>query len=461
MPPKQPIDDDEHDYTNEPLPALGNARHHRANELEIRRIEIELRDHFAKTRLWKYEKVLGSGFFGTAILVGNKTRRFNSNYRRLVVKRAITDPGETELRNEINWLTRLRGAEHIVAIVASRDDAAVDPAAVAPREPLFARLFRSGNSGQVRKSRDPRRIDDELNLRGLAGYPVLVLEYLENGTFARLIDRTTQHQTHLPNRLLWSIFLCLTRACVGMAYPMNREGGRRNLPEVFPAEGGPPGDLMHRYLHAGNVVFGDVDSTSQEHALIPIAKFIDFGAAFESPEGTGPGFNIYDISILMLAIITKTRTPNFNEQCIYRDIWTEATEILPEGNGANYPNLDDDLRWLLARCFAIDDQDRPTLQQLLTEVENAVRTKTAGTFPFAQAPLETDAAIKTFLQNLVYNADVEANGANALEVAPQDEHMGPPFRRLRQLVRRGWNRMEESLTQGLQLDQSAHYFRLD
>ena len=38
--------------------------------------------------------------------------------------------------------------------------------------------------------------------------PVLALEYLENGTFTRLMNRARKHDVHLPNRMLWSLFLC-------------------------------------------------------------------------------------------------------------------------------------------------------------------------------------------------------------------------------------------------------------
>lgn len=50
-----------------------------------------------------------------------------------------------------------------------------------------------------------RRMD--YYLVGLTG-PVLVMEYLDNGTFRRLMERAKTHDIHLPNRLIWSFFLC-------------------------------------------------------------------------------------------------------------------------------------------------------------------------------------------------------------------------------------------------------------
>ncbi len=44
-------------------------------------------------------------------------------------------------------------------------------------------------------------------LVGLSG-PVVAMEYLENGTFMRLMDRARTSDIHLPNRMLWRLFLC-------------------------------------------------------------------------------------------------------------------------------------------------------------------------------------------------------------------------------------------------------------
>lgn len=44
-------------------------------------------------------------------------------------------------------------------------------------------------------------------LQGLTG-PVIALEYLANGDFWALIEKADNLQVQLPNRILWSIFLC-------------------------------------------------------------------------------------------------------------------------------------------------------------------------------------------------------------------------------------------------------------
>ena len=44
----------------------------------------------------------------------------------------------------------------------------------------------------------------------------MAVEYLRNGDLAHLAQRAV-HVAPFPNRVLWSFFLCLVRAAVGMA----------------------------------------------------------------------------------------------------------------------------------------------------------------------------------------------------------------------------------------------------
>lgn len=45
------------------------------------------------------------------------------------------------------------------------------------------------------------------SLIGLTG-PVIVLEYMDNGDTLRLHYRLMKHKVMLPNRVIWSFFLC-------------------------------------------------------------------------------------------------------------------------------------------------------------------------------------------------------------------------------------------------------------
>lgn len=82
----------------------------------------------------------------------------------------------------------MRGAEHIVRLIAHRDDRR---AYVTRRQ-----MRRAWNRGNVSGS-----------LIGLTG-PVIVLEYLDNGDISRLHYRLIKDNILLPNRVLWAFFLC-------------------------------------------------------------------------------------------------------------------------------------------------------------------------------------------------------------------------------------------------------------
>lgn len=75
-------------------------------------------------------------------------------------------------------------------LIASRDDREAEPSA---KRRAQARFF--------------RRTAVQESLEGLLG-PVAVMEYLENGELNRVFSRLTKREVLLPNRVLWSFFLC-------------------------------------------------------------------------------------------------------------------------------------------------------------------------------------------------------------------------------------------------------------
>ncbi|KAI0835626.1 hypothetical protein F5Y06DRAFT_275901 [Hypoxylon sp. FL0890] len=420
------------------------TRHRSYRPDEILRLRYEMMDHFENNLIWEFEKVLDSGAFGTTAVmrywpgeIKTKGLRPTRFHRRVVLKRALSIQGEAELRNEITWLSRMRGAEHIVAIILSRDDPAPAPGATdgdgnTERPSFLRRLFQQpANPRRLMKRFDPRRTDQEMNLAGLAGYPLLVLEYLPNGTLGRIIDRAIRYNAHIPNRLLWSFFLCLVRACVAMAYPMNLPVGRPTALETIPTGWGDPIHLTHQSLHCDNVVLGAPDYRFPEHGHAPVVKMIDLGAAQELSDH-GPFVNLEHVSRLMICLITKNREPNIRALGVYNDDFTLASEIVGPDNDEKYPLLDPDLRDLLARCMSTTRESRPGLQEMLRTVENAVKTKTPESFHFTVAPFEADAAIKIFLQRLVYDADIEPDNAEnaGREAETENEPAGRGLRNL-------------------------------
>lgn len=74
----------------------------------------------------------------------------------------------------------MRGAAHIVRLIADRD-------------------------AEERIGSGPPHITQ--SLIGLME-PVILMEYLENGSVDRLQNMMRRHEIMLPNRVLWSFFLC-------------------------------------------------------------------------------------------------------------------------------------------------------------------------------------------------------------------------------------------------------------
>ncbi|KAH9904321.1 kinase-like domain-containing protein [Xylariomycetidae sp. FL2044] len=367
-------------------------------EIQVQRRIDEIRTHFERqSSRYTFEGVLGRGGFGFTVKV--QERLGGGRSRRFAVKRAVDDSSARELRNEIAYLQRVNGAEHIARLIAYRDDTAPNRSGIRAR---LRRFFR-------RRQALTRRIPGAF-LMGLTG-PVLVIEYLENNTVRRLFQRAGARNRELPNRLLWAFFLCLVRAWVGLTYPrgQNVDPDAVSWLETVPTDGTPPSTIDHGDLHMSNIMLGSVGGPFPEHRLIPPLKFIDFGEATESE--TAADRTRFRIARLIVHLIAR-RMALINTAdtvgVLYNGVQTALREILdvPRGRGAQYPRLDDDLRDLLARCFAVQEGDRPSMQELLQITSDAVRDKTAAFYEPGR-PEETDDGIREVLQELVYDADVD------------------------------------------------------
>ncbi|RYP45664.1 hypothetical protein DL768_008008 [Monosporascus sp. mg162] len=372
-----------------------------SDEHGSKRVVDELRTHFSTVRRWEFETLLQEGAYGVVVRIKKKPGLFEG-VRRLAVKRALGEGEENQLRNEIKRLKKLRGAEHIVKIVAARDDTngtgkneingletndGGPETNIARRRKSRLKLWFASLMRLFKKHADHYLV-------GLNG-PVIAMEYLENGTFRRLMARAKTHDIHLPNLMLWSLFLC---PCVAMAYPIEAAEGEPNRLETIPKDGRQPSDLYHGDLHVGNLMLGDPGGSFPEHRIVPVAKFIDFGSRAEMEDGI-----IANLLKRMLNLIARGDVPVLRCKSTYKGIQTMATEILPTEDGHKYPMLDEELRDLLVRCLAIQPDNRPRLREMLQMVETAVKTKTAGEFaPYHTR--ETDEAIKNTLQLLVYDA---------------------------------------------------------
>lgn len=115
---------------------------------------------------------------------------------------------------------------------------------------------------------------------------------------------------HLPIEVLWHIFNCLVKGCIGMAYPPRKNtftamGGLQPeqgefgwpLPEALPPAGqaGRLDDIIHFDMDPSNMFIGD-DDASNPH--IPLVKVADFGVARSGQDtrrdaaNAGPPYNV-------------------------------------------------------------------------------------------------------------------------------------------------------------------------
>ncbi|KAI0454007.1 hypothetical protein F5B21DRAFT_525261 [Xylaria acuta] len=345
----------------------------------------EIQGYFETSSYWEYERLLGSGSFGLAVLLRQKGE-YGHHRHRMAVKVALDSSAE-QLRSEIMWL------KHIVQMLASCDNLAQ------PDQRLFQKLQHvppvmliGSSSGFIERTAFG-------SLAGIQG-PVLALEYLENGDMLSLFKRMLNDDVHLPNRMLWSLYLCLIRACIGMAYPISTPIGTPTILETIPNDGTPPQGITHNDIATRNVMLGTGDGL-EEHHQGHMFKLIDFGEADTTTDpNKGPPENLRVISayvafFINMADISQLRVVNYN------GFGTRAGQLLPQSWGDPYPWLDPDLAGLIAQCMYIDWKKRPTLQQALDRASNAVLNKTADSFPEPEE--ETDDAINQFVQECVFD----------------------------------------------------------
>ncbi|KAI0977066.1 kinase-like protein [Xylaria arbuscula] len=356
-----------------------------------------VQNDFQTSKYWEFEKVLGAGTFGLAVLLKEKDSAVNST-KRMTLKIAQSI-GTEQLQNEIYWLKRLHGAKHIVKMLASCDELVDHIGETEKRNAVMQAIDRVlAMSGKIDRIPPITAFDTLDSLWG----PALAIEYLENGDLWAFVQQLVQKGTIAPNRVLWSFFLCLVRACIGMANPIGSSLDEPSILETIPTDGRPPFQLSHDDISLRNIMLGSLDGLD-EHKASPPIKLIDFGTATEnSRDGESPmTTNITAVAQIIGDLIEReTMRERVAE---WRGKRTHAGILLPDPSGNDpYPLVDPELRDLLARCMYENGKDRPSLVELLNITSRAVLTKTPEMFP--DPTRETDAAIRQFWQELIYDA---------------------------------------------------------
>ncbi|KAI0908494.1 hypothetical protein F4824DRAFT_512605 [Ustulina deusta] len=317
-------------------------------ERQEEKVAIKVKTFFAEEPNYVFEKVAGTGAFGVTLCFRNEHAEPN-DHRTIAVKAATWS--NQDIGTEIKSLEPLIWAQHIVTII---------------KIPF--------------KSNETRWMNDN----------TIITEYLENGTLMNLKRRLGENYPprKLPNRILWAMFLCLVRGCIGMAYPPGNlrktpRGPRDQLLETLPRNSNarPPSKLEHGDLHEANIMIGDFDPI--EHRWFPVLKFIDFGLANEIDNAVAE--NILAIGEVMCGLIWASR---------------DITQLVNDKKGANIldRNLDSELLMLVAQCIETDPASRPSLSRLLSVIHPKLRQ----TYP--NIPEESDHYISQLVQKYILDA---------------------------------------------------------
>ncbi|KAI0467655.1 kinase-like domain-containing protein [Xylaria cf. heliscus] len=349
-------------------------------EENIQRLTEEQSNYFTEHHNFEFVRRLGLGSGAVALLFKEVEREApGPKTRNVVVKFAFSEyeyrnqQADDEIENERKWLTMLQGAEHIVRVLGH----------------------------EVDRSKVPR--------------PVLVLEYVEYGSIQDLCKRMTVHNVDAPNRVLWSMFLCLIRACIGFAYPPWENGEQ----ETIPADGNKkPSSIIHNDLHDENVLIGELMLDGIEHKHTPILKVIDFGKTAVVPPGnwvTADQTNIQEAARIITGVVARKYSA-LRDENMEVDIPDEAGNVrkivvFTDPALRDSTHLLPALKNLLLLCQAANPKDRPSLQHVLSACEDAVTTHNAQSYagiPNYDSTLESDDDIRSTIQQIVFNADVSS-----------------------------------------------------
>ncbi|KAI1260373.1 hypothetical protein F5Y18DRAFT_405769 [Xylariaceae sp. FL1019] len=223
------------------------------------------------------------------------------------------------------------------------------------------------------------------------GEPYFVMENITGGDLREFLERTIADNSMISTPALWSIFLCLTRACVAMAWPPGRQPGAKPRKETIRRDTEHSG-IRHGDLHLANVMIGVAKEYDYEHQEAPLMKVIDFNISSTPREYAGRELeatadNIFEVGRAMSSLIIRREAVGYiykigNPRIDMPEININGVQVfqktLEEGDPNDKyrmespmlefmasPNAPDDLKGLVLRCMAVEWQNRPTIEEIL------------------------------------------------------------------------------------------------
>ncbi|RYP41178.1 hypothetical protein DL767_001182 [Monosporascus sp. MG133] len=388
--------------------AVMAARRKELEDQENARLADEVASYFRSNPRLRYVEPAGIGRHGGVLLLRENDDGGRMK-RRLVIKYSLNPKEDDALRNEHRWLKRLRGAEHIGQLVELAD-ASLELVSLknAPRSQGDGQTAPGqADAGEAGPAAGNQSADDKDNGRR----PTLALEYVEHGTVFQWMRKLygMGYPAGIPNRILWSLLLC------PMAYPPDGPDGAEPRRETI-QPGREPSTLTQGSGHLNNVLISKIFPGDPDHSYAPLFKLIDFGRGMEEDssrqEGVHIGYitNIYAMAQAIETLMVPRQSlplPNQREIIDIEDPYGNEIGTVASMQMLTNQESDGDLRLLLGRCMAVDNQHVPPLSEVLERCETAVARPAEyyANLPNGAGRYETDGAIRQFFEVPILNAD--------------------------------------------------------
>ncbi|KAK8075148.1 hypothetical protein PG997_009811 [Apiospora hydei] len=338
----------------------------------------ECRQYFSAFSQFTQQELLSVGGFGAVVKYAQADDK-GKHLRNFVVKmpkQLRNEPGgeqaERVFRREFLWNVRLMGLKHMVQLA-------------------WLDQYPVGN--QLGPGPWPKGNEDFMT--GSTRW-YLMFEYLAHGDLRELIYRLNEPQPNIPvdsvqipARLMWRIFLCLTRACIGLAWPRltadeapvmarNLQPMPEKVERIGPTD---PVSIVHFDFDPSNVLIGDFRDNIREHALQPVFKLGDFGLVEEiTPQTTRD--TCADVGLLDHVLSHHEEEASCHPHVHVSDMHhagpgrgqlrlvpVPGRAAPPRGAEAMYRRYSRELRELVARCMTSHQRQRATVVYLLPWIQ--------------------------------------------------------------------------------------------